>query len=94
MKSRNVHTLLGQTDDFCVGHADLVKAVAELVTYIQRLLLPYARIVEAREATLVTDRMYCIVLYCIDRHVYLNLFKSTQSAGMKALKPAANGRYL
>ena len=49
---------------------------------------------------------YCIVnvsivLYCIntndtvDRHIYLNLSKSTQSAtGLKALKPDANGRYL
>ena len=36
-----------------------------------------------------------IILYCIDRHIYFNLFKSTQSAaGLKALKPAANGRYL
>ena len=39
--------------------------------------------------------LYCIALYCIDRRIYLNLFKSTQSsAGLKALKPAANGRYL
>ena len=27
-----------------------------------------------------SDRPLCIVLYCIDRRVYLNLFKSTQSA--------------
>ena len=32
--------------------------------------------------------------YCIDRSIYLNLSKSTQSAAwLKALKPAANGRY-
>ena len=38
--------------------------------------------------------LYCIVLYCIKR-IYLNLFKSNQStAGLKALKPAANGCYL
>ena len=37
---------------------------------------------------------YCLVLYCIDRCIYLNLSKSTQSAaGLKALKPAVNGRY-
>ena len=36
-----------------------------------------------------------IVAYCIDRRIYLNLFKSTQNAaGLKVLKPAANGRYL
>ena len=33
--------------------------------------------------------------YCIDRRIYLNLFKSAQSAaGLKALKPEANRRYL
>ena len=33
--------------------------------------------------------------YCIDRRFYLDLPKLTQSiAGLKALKPAANGRYL
>ena len=33
--------------------------------------------------------------YYIDRRIYLNLSKSTQSAaGLKALKPAANGHYL
>ena len=38
--------------------------------------------------------LYCIVLYCIDRRIYLNLSKSTQSAaGLKSLEPAANGRY-
>ena len=32
--------------------------------------------------------------YYIDRRIYLNLYKSTQSAaGPKALQPAANGRY-
>ena len=36
------------------------------------------------------------LLYCIDRRVYLNLFQidSKRRMGMKALKPAANGRYL
>ena len=35
------------------------------------------------------------LLYCIDRCIYLNLFKSTHSAArLKTLKPAANGRYL
>ena len=40
--------------------------------------------------------LYCIVSHCIDRRLYLNLFfKSNQSsAGLKAFKPAANGRYL
>ena len=40
--------------------------------------------------------LYCIVLYCIARRIDLNLSKSTQSAaeGVKALKPAANGRYV
>ena len=34
-------------------------------------------------------------LFRIDRFIYLNLFKSTESAtGLKALKPAANGSYL
>ena len=33
--------------------------------------------------------------YYIDRRIYLNLSKSTQRvAGLKVLKPAANGRYL
>ena len=33
--------------------------------------------------------------YCIDRCIYLNLSKSAQSAaGLKALKPVANQRYL
>ena len=40
----------------------------------------------------------CIDLFfndLIDRRIYLNLSKSTESsAGLKALKPAANGRYL
>ena len=41
------------------------------------------------QATLVCD------LYCIGRHIYLNLSKSTQStAGLKALKPAANRCFL
>ena len=33
--------------------------------------------------------VYCIVLYCIDRRIDLNLSKSTQSAagGVKAVKP-------
>ena len=36
--------------------------------------------------------IYCIVFH---RRIYLNLFKSTPSAaGLKALKPAASGRYL
>ena len=36
-----------------------------------------------------------LLLYCIDRCIYLNLSKSTRNAaGLKALKPAANGRYL
>ena len=36
-----------------------------------------------------------IVLIMIDRHIYLNLSRSTQSAAqLKSLKPAANGRYL
>ena len=40
-------------------------------------------------------RWYWYVLYCIDRRIYLNLSKSAQSAtGLKALKPAANRRYL
>ena len=35
------------------------------------------------------------LLYCIDSCIYLHLSKSTQSAaGLKALKPAANERYL
>ena len=40
--------------------------------------------------------MLLIVLYCIHRRVYLNLFKSTQKRrmGMKASKPAANERAL
>ena len=29
----------------------------------------------------------------IDRRIYLNLLKSIQSAGLKALKSAGNGRY-
>ena len=33
--------------------------------------------------------LYCN-LYCIDRCIYLNLFNSS---GLKALRPAANGRY-
>ena len=41
------------------------------------------------------ERLLERILYCIDRRIYLNLFKPTQSAaGLKALKPAANGRYL
>ena len=48
----------------------------------------------------------CLIFHCstppqcsnyivLDRHIYLNLSESTQStAGLKALKPAANGRYL
>ena len=43
-----------------------------------------------------TKESILYILYCIDRRVYLNLFKSTQSAagpGMKALKPAANDLY-
>ena len=33
--------------------------------------------------------------YCLDRRIYLTLSKSTQStAGLKALKSAADGRYL
>ena len=32
--------------------------------------------------------------HCIDRRIYLNLSRSTQSAaGLNSLKPAANGRY-
>ena len=32
---------------------------------------------------------------CIDERIYLNLSKSVQSpAGLKTLKPAANGRFL
>ena len=35
------------------------------------------------------------LLYCIDRRIYLDLFNSSQSStGLKALKPAANGRSL
>ena len=41
------------------------------------------------------SRIIIIILYCIDRRIDLNLSKSTQSAaGLKALKPAANGRLL
>ena len=41
-----------------------------------------------------TGKQDCLV-YDIDRRIYLNLYKSTQStAGLKALKPAASGRYL
>ena len=37
---------------------------------------------------------FCFV-FCIDKRIYLNLSKSTQSAaGLKASKPAAKGRYL
>ena len=37
----------------------------------------------------------CYYYYCIDKHTYLHVSKSTQSAaGLKALKSAANGRYL
>ena len=39
--------------------------------------------------------MSCLILLqcCIDRRLYLNLSKWTQSAtGLKALKPAADGR--
>ena len=40
-------------------------------------------------------RQYYYYYNCIDRRIYLNLSKSTQSAtGLNALKPAANGRYL
>ena len=38
--------------------------------------------------------LYYHYYYCIDRCIYLNLSDSTQStAGLKALKPAANRRY-
>ena len=37
---------------------------------------------------------YYYYYYCIERRIYFNLSKSTQSAaGLKALKPAANSRY-
>ena len=36
-----------------------------------------------------------VYYHCIDRRIHLSLSKSTQSAaGLKPLKPAANGRYL
>ena len=39
--------------------------------------------------------VFSLLLYCIDRRIYLNLSKRTQSAArLKALKPAVNGRYL
>ena len=38
---------------------------------------------------------YYYYYYYFNRRIYLNLSKSTQSAaGLKALKPAVNGRYL
>ena len=41
-----------------------------------------------------TEQVHQWDYYYIDRRIYLNLSKSTQSvAGLKTLKPAANGRY-
>ena len=74
----------------------MVVAVVVVVAVVSHLLQPkypghVAAITLSRAEVSVV--LYCIVLYCINRRIYLNLLKSTQSAaGLKALKPAANER--